>query len=145
MAESLMTNWQVAVVVLLVAIGAIGFEFNRRRWKRMVQTKLDSRPQLASDEFGETYFGETARRASIAKDLREILARHLPVSLDGLQPDDKFQETLKMDVFDSLSTVEVVMEIEQRFEIALGNDEEVKPDITFRQLVDFVEARTARK
>lgn len=111
----------------------------------MVQEKLDLRPQLASDEFGKTYFGETTRRASIAKGLREILAKHLPVSLDGLHPDDKFQETLKMEMFDSMSTVEVVMEIEQRFEIAIGNDEEIKPDITFHQLVDFVERRMARK
>jgi acyl carrier protein len=143
MVQTIINNWQIVVVLLLVAIGVIGFEFSTRRWKRIVQEKLRSRPQLSSEEFGKAFFGETANRASIAKELREILARHLPISIDGLQPEDKFQDTLKMEVFDSLSTIEVVMEMEERFAIKLLNDNELKSDMTFRQLVDYIEHRVA--
>lgn len=145
MIETIINNWPIALAIFVVGVGIIGFELNSRRWRRVVQHKLHSRPRLTSEEFGKKFFGETTNRASIAKELREILAKYLPIALEGLQPEDKFQETLKMDMFDSLSTIEIVMEIEQRFEIVIGNDEEIKPDITFRQLVDFVERRTARK
>lgn len=144
MVDTIINNWQIAALFLLVAIGVIGFEISTRRWKRIVQEKLRSRPQLTSEEFGKVFFGETAHRASIAKELKEILAKHLPISIDGLQPEDKFQETLKMDMFDSLSTVEVVMEIEDKFSIKFVDDE-IKPDLTFRQLVDYIERRVASK
>lgn len=109
-----------------------------------MQKRLSSRPQLTSEEFGKAFFGETANRASIAKELREIVAKQFPISIDGLQPDDKFQETLQTDMFDSLSTVGIVMEIEEQFSIKFVDDE-IKPDLTFRQLVDLIERQVESK
>jgi len=144
MVETIINNWPIAVAIFIVGIGVIGFELNGRRWRRVVEKRLGSRPQRTSDEFGEMFFGETANGASIAKELREIVAKHIPVLLDGLQPDDKFQEALSMDMVDSLSTVALVMEIEERFAIKFVDDE-IKPDLSFRQLVDLVERRVVNK
>lgn len=140
-----MEHWQITLVVLLAIFGGIAFELHRRRFKRLVQSKLDSRPYLTAEQFGRMYFGESTLRATMAADLRNIIAKHLPVSINGLHPDDKFQETLMMDMFDSMATVEIIMEIEERFGIKCGDDEEIRPDLSFRQLVDYVERRARMK
>ncbi|MDN5942823.1 MAG: acyl carrier protein [Nitrospira sp.] len=140
-----MENWQVMVVVLLVILGGVGFEWHTRRFKRIVRSTLSSRPQLTAEQFGRIHFGESILRTTIAGDLRNIVAKHLPVSIDGLHPDDKFQKTLMIDIFDSLATVEIVMEIEDRFGIKIGDDRDIKPDITSRQLVDYIECQANRK
>jgi hypothetical protein len=92
MIESITSYWPISLAIFVVGVGVIGFELNGRRLKRVVQNTLSSRPQLTSEEFGKAFFGETVKRASIAKELREIVAKQLPLSIDGLQPEDKFQE-----------------------------------------------------
>jgi len=70
-----------------------------------------------------------------------MLASKLPYSLGGLTADDKIQETLRLDAFDSLASAELVMELEDRFRIELRNDEAFQKDMTIRDLVEYLDDR----
>ena len=80
--------------VVLVGGGVFLREWtNRRRARRLLAT----RPALDPAGFGRAYFGESDRRALLAAQVREVLAKHVPFSLEGLGPDDAFIQDLRMD------------------------------------------------
>jgi acyl carrier protein len=123
--------------VIVIGGGVLLHEWsNKRRAKRLLAT----RRALNSTAFGRTYFGESDRRASVAAEVREVLAEHVPYSLEGLAPDDAFVRDLRMDELDSMSTVELVLGLEQRFGIKIP-DAEAQRILTFRELVDYLEQR----
>jgi acyl carrier protein len=109
---------------------------NRRRAKRLLAT----RPALDLAAFGRAYFGESARRALLAAQVRKVLAGHVPYGLEGLGPDDTFVRDLRMDELDSMSLVELVVDLEKRFAITIP-DEDAQGIVSFRQLVDYLEKR----
>ncbi|MCS6285926.1 MAG: acyl carrier protein [Nitrospira sp.] len=112
-----------------------------KRNKNKVSQMLTSRPQLTHREFGAIYFGESKLREALAVEVRNILSHHLPVSVEGLSPQDKFQEHLMMDTFDSLSSAEFIIKVEEKYGISIRDDVALKSDITFGQLIDHIEQR----
>jgi len=109
---------------------------NRRRATR----QLRARPELDPTGFGRTYFGESERRARLAAQVRRVLAKHVPYGLEGLGPNDAFVQDLRMDELDSVSTVEFVVALEERFGITIS-DKDARSILTVRQLVDYLDAR----
>jgi acyl carrier protein len=103
--------------------------------RQRVHAHLAGRVALSEKEFGRQYF--TPERAEIAAKLRQILSRHVDVDLSQMQPDDRFIEDLRMDDFDSMSTVEYVIEIEEEFKIKIP-DSVAQKLTTFQSLVDYV-------
>jgi len=101
---------------------------------------MQSRQPRTLDEFGSHFFGPDA--APIAKRLREILARQVSVDLSRLSPDDRFIEDLQMVELDSLSTVNLVVDIEREFGIKIP-DADAGKIRTLRDLVEYV-SRTAK-
>lgn len=128
------------VIPFVAATFGVYYLFVRHNKNKVAQL-LTSRPQLTHREFGATYFGESKLREALAADVRDILSHHLPVSVDGLNPQDKFQEQLMMDTFDSLSSAEFIIKIEEKYGISIRDDVALKPDITFGQLIDHLEQR----
>jgi len=123
--------------VVVVGGGVLLHEWsNRRRAKRLLAT----RPGLDPAAFGRTYFGDSGRRAWLAEQIREVLSKHVPYSLEGLGPNDAFVQDLRMDELDSMSTVELVVSLEHRFGVAIP-DGDAQNILTFRQLVDYLERR----
>lgn len=121
--------------VVIIGGGVLLHEWsNRRRARRLLAT----RPALDPAGFGRAYFGESGRRALLAGEVRKLLAEHVPYSLEGLGPDDTFVGDLRMDELDSMSTVELVVALEQRFGITIP-DENAQGILSFRQLVDYLE------
>ena len=123
--------------VVVVGGGVLLHEWsNRRRAERLLAT----RPPLDPGAFGQKHFGQSARRAMLAAQVREVLAGHVPYGLDGLGPDDAFVRDLRMDELDSMSTVELLLGLERRFGIDIP-DEDAQKILTFRELVDYLESR----
>lgn len=120
--------WQ-AIPSLAVIFGAL-YLFIRHK-KNKVSQQLASRPQLTPQEFGAIYFSENKLKKILAVEVREILSHHIPVSVDGLSPQDKFQEQLMMDTFDSLSSAQFIIELEKKYGISIRDDEVIKQDLTF--------------
>jgi acyl carrier protein len=103
--------------------------------KQRVEAYFAGRPNLGEKEFGKRYF--TADRAEIAAKLRKILANHVGMDISRMNPTDRFIEDLLMDDFDSMSTVEFVIEIEKEFGIEIPNEVAEKLT-TFQSVVDYV-------
>ena len=129
-----------AIAVLLGSAVLLHDRSNRRKAERL----LKKRPPLDPEAFGRQHFGESERRAALATKLREALARHVPFSLDGLAPDDAFNEGLRMDQIDSMSNAEFIIDVEKTLGIKVA-DSDVAHISTFRQLLDYVETRVALK
>jgi acyl carrier protein len=114
----------------------LGIYVARRRLR--AARLLASREPLDERAFARQFFLESTRRYEIARGVREVLGRHYPLPLEGLRPGDEFIKDLRMDDFDSLATVEVVLDLEQQYGVKLP-EERLASARTFRELVDIVE------
>jgi acyl carrier protein len=131
-----------AIMGLVVAVvGAFAAVWVHDRWhRRIAQRRLAGRPELTPDEFGLEYFGARNSRAKVAAQVREILSHHVPYELEGLHPRDRFIEDMRMDELDSMSTVEVVVELEKHFGIEIP-DSDAESLRTVGELVDYLDRR----
>jgi acyl carrier protein len=113
---------------------ACGFPTDRTSIKN-VREKLSQRPQLDAATFAATYFPEDKR--DLAERLILITQRHSRADLTGAEPNDRFVEDFKMDELDSMSLLELVIDIEKYFEITIpdGRAQNIR---TFRELVDEI-------
>mgnify|MGYP006151072657 CR=1 FL=1 len=71
---------------------------------------------------------------------RELIASHLSISIESITPDAKFVEDLGAD---SLDTVELVMALEEEFEIDIP-DEEAEKIVTFADVLNYIKAHTTQ-
>jgi acyl carrier protein len=126
--------WYWAVAVFVFAFACLNFVTNKQTDRR-VETYFTGRPMLNEKEFGEHYFPPD--RAEVAAKLRKILANHVGIDISRMNPTDRFIEDLLMDDFDSMSTVEFVIEIEKEFGIKIP-DSAAEKMITFQSVVDYV-------
>jgi len=123
-----------------VAVSVGGVLLHDRINRRTAQRLLGDRPARDPAAFGRAYFGESERRATLASQVREVLAEHVPYALAGLGPEDAFVRDLRMDALDSMSTVDFVLGLEERFGIKIP-EADAKAILTFRQLLDYLEPR----
>jgi acyl carrier protein len=79
-------------------------------------------------------------REEVMKLVRDHLSTELEVSPDRIQADTRFREDLDAD---SLDLYELVMELEDRYEIRVSEEEAAQIE-TVGDAVDFVTARDAR-
>jgi acyl carrier protein len=126
--------WYFAVGIFVVAFvffGSVGAKENKQK----IEAHFSGRPVLNENEFSTQYFPPD--RAEIAAKLRKILANHVGIDLSRMNPTDRFIEDLRMDDFDSMSTVEYVIAIEKEFGIEIPNSAAEKMP-TFQSVVDYV-------
>lgn len=127
-------DWRWSILIFLVFFFGLAFASHEQE-KQHFNKLFEDRPVLKEKEFGEHYF--SPERAEIAIRLREILARHTQIDLSRMSPDDRFIEDLKMDDFDSLSTVNFIIEIEKEFGIEIP-DSVAEKMINLQNVVDYV-------
>lgn len=73
----------------------------------------------------------------IFEKVREILAKELNIPADEITMESNFSEDLGID---SLDLVQLVMELEEAFDITIDDAEAIK---TVKDAVNYVEAKTA--
>ncbi len=98
---------------------------------------MRERPSLDDVDFGRHYF--STEQSGVAARIRRILAGHIPVDLSRLHPDDRLVEDIRMDVLDSMSTVEFVLDVEMEFGISIPDSVAVEMR-TLRDVIDYVAA-----
>ena len=124
--------WAVAIFVpAFLCFSRVG----AKHQEQIFEEHFHGRPVLSEEEFGRHYFPPD--RAEVAAKLRTILARHVGLDISRMNPTDRFIEDLRMDDFDSMSTVEYIIEIEKEFGIEIPNSAAQKMT-TFQGLVDYV-------
>ncbi len=101
---------------------------NLRQWYRDWTTQGDravervfaGRPMLSDDEFYERFFARSHIGKPIVTGVRHAFIKCLPLDMRRLEPDDSFSRELQFVwAHDSMADVELVCEIEKRFEISL--------------------------
>jgi len=96
---------------------------------------LQGRPLLTHEQFGEFY--DSPDKANVAAKVREILSRHIAVDISAAIPSDRFILDLKMDALDSMSTVEFILELEEKFAIKI-EDREAQQLVTLDDVIQCV-------
>ncbi len=74
---------------------------------------------------------------ALLEDIKEVVVEQLSVSADEVKEDSKFVEDLGAD---SLDVVELVMALEEKFDIEIPDDEAEKIQ-TVKDVLDYVEAK----
>ena len=77
--------------------------------------------------------------STIDERVKKIIAEQLSVELDKITPDARFVDDLGAD---SLDTVELVMALEEEFEIDIP-DEEAEKIVTFNDVLGFVKSNSS--
>ena len=116
-----------AIMVILVDLTT------RRRVRRL----LAGRAALTDEEFGATFF---PGRQDVAARIRRIMATVVGIDLGGALPSDRFIEDLRIEEIGSLLTVEIIIDVEREFGIAI-TDEDAQRILTVGQLVDCVASK----
>ena len=71
----------------------------------------------------------------IFEEVKAILAEQLGIDPDSIQPNSLLDQDLKAD---SIATVELVMELEQRYDVEIP-DEQLNAIKTVQDVVDYIE------
>ena len=74
---------------------------------------------------------------ALLEDIKEVVVEQLSVSADEVKEDAKFVEDLGAD---SLDVVELVMALEEKFDIEIP-DEEAEKIQTVQNVIDYVESK----
>lgn len=77
--------------------------------------------------------------SNTAERVKKIIAEQLSVDIDKILPDAKFVDDLGAD---SLDTVELVMALEEEFEIDIP-DEEAEKIVTFNDVLAYIQANAS--
>ena len=77
---------------------------------------------------------------SLEERVRQVIADRLSISEDLITPGAKFAEDLGAD---SLDTIEVVIGLEDEFEIDIS-EEEAEQIVTFGDMLDFIKAHAGQ-
>ena len=126
----------------LAVLSVMGVLLVDRSEKRRALRHVAGRESLSESQFANRYF--SGDRIPVAEKLWGILSRHLSIDLSRLHPDDRLVEDLRLDALDSMSTVEFVLDVEKELNVTIPNEAAEKM-LTFRQVVEFVSARSARR
>ena len=102
---------------------------------------MAGRRRRSSLEFGLEFYPTSA---SVAADVRDILAKHIPVDLSQLEPSDSPVQDLHMDDLDSMADVEFVIALEKHFGIKI-EDADAQRMRTVDDIISYAITKVAQK
>jgi acyl carrier protein len=126
---------RIGLLVLGITAGVCAVRLAEVNEKERGQRHMEGREPLSDADFGRRFF--SPQQAEIAAKLRVIMARHIPIDLSRLNPDDRIVEDIRMDALDSMATVEFILEIEKEFGISIP-DTAAETMRTLRDVAQFV-------
>jgi acyl carrier protein len=129
MNEAKIAAFGVALVVVVCLVLA-----QQVSMKRHLRAKLASRERVPSCEFGSRYYTDTTKSeiATFILQRIELLTDH---DFAGALPTDSLTQDLRLEDLDSMVLVEILVEVEQRFQIKIENEDALR----IKTIDDFVE------
>jgi acyl carrier protein len=132
-----MSPWITTGIVIAILIGAY-FVGGDAKAKRKLNQLFSGREPKTEDQFYERFFSNSGVPQSVVAKVREIFQEQIPFDLALLEADDDLSDDFNVIWnLDSMADVEIVIAIEQRFDIKI-TDEEATAMKTFRAVVDAV-------
>ena len=136
------TTLKLVLLTTAVAISVFGMLLNDRVLRSRVRKRLSTRPHLSPSDFAATYYRQ--READVAKRVRRVLdsvAADLGLDLSGSQPSDDVVKDLSFDDLDSMATVDLVLALENEFNIKI-TDTEAASMRTVGDIIEFITRKT---
>jgi acyl carrier protein len=91
---------------------------------RALDRIFEGRALLSDDEFYQRYFPDGSVSKEVAVGIRAEFIEHVPLDMRRLAPEDDFGRELQFVwSHDSLADVELIMDVEKRFEISISEQE----------------------
>ncbi len=108
-------------VLIVIALAAIPFSiWERRKLNKKVNEVFAERQELNNRGFYEKYFQAQGIPYFIVQKIRTIFAEELNANMSKLSAEDDFSKNLSFFwEYDSLADVEIVLRIEEEFQIKL--------------------------
>lgn len=140
------------MTVLLFVLGAIALAISvgwsvrseSRAKERKVQEIFAGRETLTPEAFYDRYFLGLGIAPDVVSGIRKILEEHLGADMSRLHAEDDFSKNLGFFWdFDSMADVEIVLAIEEHFQIKIA-DSEAEKTHTVSELVQLVFSKIGR-
>jgi len=77
-------------------------------------------------------------RENIEKKLQEIIVRQLNIEVTEFKHEAKLQDDLGAD---SLDGIELVMELEEEFDIEIEDSYSIKRNMTVKEIIDYLDSK----
>lgn len=112
-------------IVIIVTIAAIPFTiWENRKLNKKVEEVFAGRQEMDDEDFYKRFFKAQGIPFYIVQKMRQIFAEELNANLSMLSAEDDFSKNLSFFwEYDSLADVEIVMRIEEEFQIKLTSED----------------------
>ena len=133
---SAFTFW---VIIGVIAIGLVYFSRNEGRLREeAIENIFRGRERYSSEQFYAKYFEKKGVPAYIVFGIKEVLEFNLDADLSRLIDEDDFSNNLNSFwEFDSMADVEIIMMLEEKFNIKI-KDSEAEKTLTVKDMVYLV-------
>ena len=126
------------IIVFLLALTPFVIWDIKKRDKKIKEV-FGGREKLNVEDFYEKYFKARGVPFYVVQKIREILERELDADLSALSAEDDFSKNLSFFWdFDSLAGVEIVIGIEEEFQIRLTEQNVKEQTYTIDEIVNMV-------
>jgi acyl carrier protein len=130
------------IAVVVFTVWAVRRE--SREKERKIQESFAGRESLTPEAFYDRYFLGLGIAPAVVVGIRKILEEQLGADMSRLRADDDFSKNLSFFWdFDSMANVEIVLAIEEHFQIKIA-DPEAENTRTVTDLVQLVSAKVGR-
>jgi|GEM_PF-3092415 len=131
-----MPSW---LTVLLISVFAVSAVFLvDRTTKNALSRKMGNRPTRSDREFYDAFFKGTDFSEEMISSVRRIFQKQINFDLSRLQADDDLSGDFKaIWDLDSMSSVEIVVDLEKTFDIKIS-DQEATEMTSFRKVVQVI-------
>jgi acyl carrier protein len=112
-------------ILIVIALAAVPFSiWESRKRNKEVNAVFAGRQELDDRDFYEKYFQAQGIPYFIVQKIRTIFAEELNADMSRLSAEDDFSKNLSFFwEFDSLADVEIVMRLEEEFQIKLTSED----------------------
>lgn len=128
-----MDDWLIIALLAAGILMALLLDLFRRNYQ--FGAFHADRASLETEEFASFFF--LGDQVAVAGQLHALLARHAPMDVGKLRPDDRLVADWRLDEMDSLAAREFLLDVEKEFGVAIPDDAAEKL-LTFRQVVEYV-------
>ncbi len=134
-----MENLLLIVIVVVFVIVSIKYESSQKRKK--IEQAFEGRPCLNNQEMYERYFQSQNIPSDVVFRVKRILEEQLDADLSRLTEEDDFSTNLSFFWdFDSMADVEIVMALEEEFDIKI-EDSEAEHTSTILDIMNLVDTK----
>ena len=133
-----------SIILAVIGVCIVAFMIYDRIRKNRLRDLMNRRLPLNDSAFSARWFSESPQLSDTAVRLRKILQENIEQPLDSLNPDDRLEDDLYLEL---PRNPDLFWAIEQEFDIKTSildyavHENDLKSLNTFRDLIGYVEAK----